>query len=312
MGAQFGEAEDWGIGVVAATEADEAVDEFATGESGLDKEIYRESVANLLLGLYDQKYSDAKTELRDTVKAIAETKVSIRNVGDFLQDPRCKSSAFVRGQIDRLNKEIEIITKQIQELRSDTQEPETSNSKLQLEHQRIQADIARQRKDCDNLERDIKQLENEIEDSEYFIDALNNRVEAVNKSIATRDYFDSLHLDFCPECLTPISHEVEEGHCPLCKSEIDNTKGKTHAMRIKLELEFQIRESKALKEENQQALAEKKSQLRRMKRQLTAIQKHYDLAVGNVRSLYEERIDKLLQDKGFKEGEILQYQTLLE
>ena len=35
MGSQFGEAEDFGVGMVAA-QADEAVDEFATGESGLD------------------------------------------------------------------------------------------------------------------------------------------------------------------------------------------------------------------------------------------------------------------------------------
>ena len=34
--------------------------------------------------------------------------------------------------------------------------------------------------------------------------------------------------------------------------------------------------------------------------------------MANVRSTHEERIDKLLQDKGFKEGEILQYRTLLE
>ena len=49
-----------------------------------------------------------------------------------------------------------------------------------------------------------------------------------------------------------------------------------------------------------------------MKRQLTASQRHYDDAVNYVRSTHEEQIDKLLQDKGFKEGEILQYRTLLE
>lgn len=276
-----------------------------------DKEIYRESVANLLLGLYDQKYSDAKSELRDTLKAIAETKVSIRNVGEFLQDPRCKSSAFIRGQIDQLNEDMTRITKQIKELR----QPEAQKaltSKQKLEYQRILEDIAKQRRDCDTLEHEIKQLENEIGDAEYFIAALNKRKNAIDHSITTRDYFDSMHLDFCPECLTPIHHEVEEGHCPLCKSEIDNSKGRSQAMRIKIELDFQIRESMSLKAEDEQALAEKKVQLRRMKRQLTAAQKHYDMAVGNVRSSQEERIDKLLQDKGFKEGEILQFQTLLE
>mgnify|MGYP002624113024 FL=1 len=275
-----------------------------------DKEIYRETVANLLLGLYNQKYSDSKQELRNTVKAITETKVSIKNVGEFLQDARCKSSAFIRATIDRLNDEIAWITEQTQELRH----PETTAtaSKLKLEYQRILDDITKQRKDCDNLEAEIKHLGNEIKDSVFFIETLSKRKEAINRSIATRDYIDSMHLDFCPECLTPIEHEVEEGHCPLCKSPIDNTKGKSQAMRIRLELEFQIRESQSLKEENEQALEEKKAQLRRMKRQLSAAQKHYDYAVGNVRSSQEERIDKLLQDKGFKEGEILQYQTMLE
>ena len=280
-----------------------------------DKEIYRETVANLLLGLYDQRYSEAKQELRNTQKAIAETKVSIKNVGEFLQDPRCKSSAFIRGTIDDLNNEIALITKQIQELRNPEPKPEPEPvlyPKLKLEYKRILEDITKQRKDCDKLEAEIKHLENEIEDSDFFIEALNKRKAAIERSIATRDYFDSMHLDFCPECLTPIDHEVEEGHCPLCKSPIDNTKGKSQAMRIRLELEFQIRESLSLKEENEQVLKEKKALLRRMRSRLTAAQKHYDDAVGFVRSSQEERIDKLLQDKGFKEGEILQYQTMLE
>ena len=183
---------------------------------------------------------------------------------------------------------------------------------MKLEYQRILEDITKQRKECDVLEREVKELENEIEDSGYFIDALNKRLDAMDKSIATRDYFDSLHLDFCPECLTRIEPQVEEGHCPLCKSPIDNSKGKTQAIRIRLELQHQVSESLALKEENEHLLEEKKAQLRRMKRQLTASQRHYDDSVNYVRSTHEERIDKLLQDKGFMEGEILQYRTLLE
>ena len=277
-----------------------------------DKEIYRETVANLLLGLYDQQYSQAKQDLQATIKDLSEIKVSIRNVGDFLQDPRTKSSAFIRGQIDRLNNEIERLTQEVQNLRNEDSEIDPLKSKIKLEYQRLQEDIIRKRRDCDELEREVKQLENEIEDSNYFIDALNRRIEAVNHSITTRDYFDSLHLEFCPECLTRLDREVEEGHCPLCKSPIDSSKGKSQALRIRLELEFQVRESVALREENERLLDEKKAHLRRMKRQLTSAQRHYDEAVNYVRSTHEERIDKLLQDKGFKEGEILQYLSLLE
>lgn len=333
-----------------------------------DKEIYRETVANLLLGLYDQKYSDAKQELQNVVKSIAEVKVSIKNVSEFLKGMNVKSSAYIRQEIESRNDEIARISAQIQELRGglfgaykrlnrdkqdnteiawverpkingalavdDNISPEVEEflkkkyeelakqlveckayryyPKVKLEYQRIQEDITKQRKESDVLEREVKELEHEIEDTGYFIEALNRRLDALNKSIATRDYFDSLHLDFCPECLTRIDHEAEEGHCPLCKSPIDNTKGKSQAMRIRLEIQFQLRESKALKEESEHQLEEKKAQLRRIKRQLTASQRHYDDAVNYVRSTHEEQIDKLLQDKGFKEGEILQYRTLLE
>lgn len=277
-----------------------------------DKEIYRETVANLLLGLYDQKYSDAKQELQNVVKSIAEVKVSIKNVSEFLKGMNVKSSAYIRQEIESRNDEIAWISAQIQALRGDESQDEKREPKVKLEYQRIQEDITKQRKVSDVLEREVKELEHEIEDTGYFIEALNRRLDALNKSIATRDYFDSLHLDFCPECLTRIDHEAEEGHCPLCKSPIDNTKGKSQAMRIRLEIQFQLRESKALKEESEHQLEEKKAQLRRIKRQLTASQRHYDDAVNYVRSTHEEQIDKLLQDKGFKEGEILQYRTLLE
>ena len=278
-----------------------------------DKEIYRETVANLLLGLYDQKYSDAKLELQKVVKAIAEVKVSIKNVSEFLKGMNVKSSAYIRQEIENRNDEIARISAQIQELRGEPFEPlYPTYPQVKLEYQRILEDITKQRKECDVLEREVKELENEIEDSGYFIDALNKRLDAMDKSIATRDYFDSLHLDFCPECLTRIEPQVEEGHCPLCKSPIDNSKGKSQAIRIRLELQHQVSESLALKEENEHLLEEKKAQLRRMKRQLTASQRHYDDSVNYVRSTHEERIDKLLQDKGFMEGEILQYRTLLE
>ena len=277
-----------------------------------DKEIYRETVANLLLGLYDQKYSDAKQELQNVVKSIAEVKVSIKNVSEFLKGMDVKSSAYIRQEIESRNDEIAWISAQIQALRGVESQDEKREPKVKLEYQRIQEDITKQRKVSDVLEREVKELEHEIEDTGYFIEALNRRLDALNKSIATRDYFDSLHLDFCPECLTRIDHEAEEGHCPLCKSPIDNTKGKSQAMRIRLEIQFQLRESKALKEESEHLLEEKKAKLRRIKRQLTASQRHYDDAVNYVRSTHEEQIDKLLQDKGFKEGEILQYRTLQE
>jgi hypothetical protein len=119
-------------------------------------------------------------------------------------------------------------------------------------------------------------------------------------------------LDFCPECLTRLDAPVEEGHCPLCKSPIDNSRGKTQATRIRLELDFQIRQAASVLKRNESELEEKKSKLRSMSLKLNSAQKQYDAAVSHVRSTQEEYIDELIQTKGYKEGEIAQFSTLLE
>ena len=57
-------------------------------------------------------------------------------------------------------------------------------------------------------ENEIARLKADIQDSNYFIRALQQKIEAVDRSIATREYFDKLHLEYCPECLIPIDTHV--------------------------------------------------------------------------------------------------------
>ena len=189
---------------------------------------------------------------------------------------------------------------------------EHGNLKPQYEYQRLQEQIASYRKDCVELETEIQQLKAEQKDNQYFISALQGKIEALDRSIATRDYFDSLHLEYCPECLTKIDDNVDEGHCRLCKSPVDNSKGKTQAIRIRLELDFQIRESRLLMQANENLFLEKEALLKTKQQLLATAQQQYDNAVKNVRSSQDEQIDQLIQEIGYKEGDINQYRTMLE
>lgn len=279
-----------------------------------DKEITRETVANLLLGVYDQNYSQSKIDLIATQRKIDELKQSIRITGDFLRDKRTKSSQFIRDEIAQLDHEIEICSEQVKAFRElDTNSQlESLSPKQKLEYQRMKDDIASRRRECGKLETIIFQFEEEIKDSRFFITSLKKNIEDIKHSIAAREFFDTQHLELCPECLTRLDNHVEDGHCPLCKSPIDNSRGRSQAVRIQLELEHQISESEQLLKSNVEKLDEKKAQLRRMRRQLTAAQRHYDDAINFVRSSYEERIDELLRRKGYNEGLMSQFQTLLE
>lgn len=277
-----------------------------------DDPLTRETVAELLMGLYDEELSAAKLDKIETERRIAETKREIKITGSFFTDPKTKSSKFIRERIDSIAKEISEITSQIIKLRMGQTNALVSKNKFKLEYERLLDEITRLRNEEASLKADVQRLEAEIQDSVYFIEILNKKHEDIERSIETREYFDSLPLEYCPECLTKISDDVPKGHCRLCKSPIDNSRGINQAKRIKLEIDFQIRESQRLLQDNKNTLQEKKRALTLKRRELNTAQKFYNNAVRNVRSTQEEEIDKLIQDKGFKEGEIRQYQTMLE
>lgn len=273
-----------------------------------DQTFTRETVAELLMGLYDEKLSDDKLDKIKLEDKIAELKQSIKITRQFLDDPVKQSPGFLLAQIDQLKKEMGGISEEVRKLR----EGETQREVQKLEYERMQGQVAELREQYQQVNDDIERLKADIRDSNYFIHALQKKIEAVDRSIATREYFDKLHLEYCPECLTKIEDNVEEGRCRLCKSPIDNSKGKSQAMRIKLELQFQIRESQKLLECDNDQLKERTAQSVILSRDLKAAQEKYDYAVRNVRSSQDERIDELIQTKGYKEGEIAQFNTLLE
>lgn len=273
-----------------------------------DQTFTRETVAELLMGLYDEKLSDDKLDKIKLEDKIAELKQSIKITRQFLDDPVKQSPGFLLAQIDQLKKEMDVISEEVRKLR----EGEAQREVQKLEYERMQGQVAELREQYQQVNDDIERLKADIRDSNYFIHALQKKIEAVDRSIATREYFDKLHLEYCPECLTKIEDNVEEGRCRLCKSPIDNSKGKSQAMRIKLELQFQIRESQKLLECDNDQLKERTAQSAILSRDLKAAQEKYDYAVRNVRSSQDERIDELIQTKGYKEGEIAQFNTLLE
>lgn len=273
-----------------------------------DRDLMREAVSNLLMGLYDESLSRAKLDKEALIKEIEEVTRAKKVAEEILVHPKTQSTLFLRSQIEKLNNEIADITAYVKRLR----DGENASALKSREHQRLQDNITRQRKDCDTLEAKVLKIKNDIQDTTYFIDALKRKRDAVDHSINTRDYFDSHHLDFCPECLTRLDATIEEGYCPLCKSPIDNSRGKTQATRIRLELDFQIRQAESVQKSNVRELDEKKAQLRSTKLKLSTLQKQYDATVSNVRSTQEEKIDELIQTKGYKEGEIAQFNTLLE
>ncbi len=277
-----------------------------------DKELTRETVARLLMGLYDEELSQAKLEKEEVERDIELVIRKKKVAAELLEDPKTMSSQFLKEMIRGIEDEVVRIGDRVKELREHRpDEQERDTKQVSFEFRRCQEEISSLRKEAGRIETLVNHLKAEIVDSAYFIDALRKKREAVQHSIATREYFDALDLKLCPVCLSELSPK-EPGHCPVCDAPVDSSKGENQVLRIQLELDHQISESEALLKANKVELDNLKDKLRTKKRQLTAAQRQFDDSVRNVRSSRDEEIDHLLQTKGYKEAEANQYRTLLE
>lgn len=276
-----------------------------------DTNIARETVSDLLLGVYNQELYDKKKRSVVVEKEYENIKKEIKITAGFFSDSLSLNPTHLLTAIENKQAEIYAIEEKIIELK-DKKKEVLYNKKTQLEFQILNDESINQRKKINALEDQIKFLNYEIEDSELFIETLVNKIKALKNSIATRDFLGSFPLEYCPECLTSLNKSTIESSCKLCKESIDESFGVIQARKMEQEISFQINESNQLLEINKNKLLKLSSVYNSELIKLHQIQTQVNSALNDVKSIRDENIDKLYTDKGFIEGEIIQLRTLLE
>lgn len=276
-----------------------------------DSQLIRETTADLLLGVYNEELYANKKRLIEAEKELGDLKTEIRTTGQFFSDPIYLKPENIVTAIENREKEISQIQEEIILIRNEGKEVKyEEDSKLKF--QQLNTNSISQRKTITKLEEQIAVLNNEIEDSVYFISTLEKKIKALKNSIQTREFLGNLPLEYCPECLTLIKPSGDETKCKLCKESIDESFGVVQARRMELEIGFQISESRKILELNKREVLELDAKYISESGKLEDIQKQVNAALVDVKSFKEETIDSLNSKKGFIEGEILQYRTMLE
>lgn len=276
-----------------------------------DSQLTRETISDLLLGVYNEELYENKKRLTIAEKDFENVKNEIKAVKSFFSDPLTTSPSHIKVIIENKEKEISDIQDEIIAFRKVKQEKNNTNT-LKFNFQELNEKAIKQRELVLSLEDEIDYLENEIQDTVFFIETLNNKIKALKNSIKTRDFLGSLPLEYCPECLTKIASRHDTSRCKLCKEDIDKSYGVVQARRMEQEISFQINESSKLIEINKDRLLKLQAKYQAELLNLQVIQNQVDLALKDVKSSNEEVIDKLNVSKGFIEGEILQFKSLLE
>lgn len=276
-----------------------------------DSQITRETVSDLLLGVYNQNLYDSKRRLDVAQKELDNTKSEIKITKQFFSDDFALNTEHLKTTIENKQKEIFQIEERILQIRNKKIEIEY-NEKSKLEFQTLSEQSIVQREKVLSIEETIENLNFEIEDSTYFIETLNEKVRALKNSIQTRSFLGTFPLEYCPECLTKINEVENHSTCKLCKETIDGGFGIVQARRMEQEISFQINESTILLERNKRLLMEVSTKYDSELIRLRQLQNQVNTSLKDVKSFNEEELDKLYTAKGFIDGEILQFRTLLE
>ena len=273
-----------------------------------DSQTTRETVADLLFGVFDEQLYQAKLRQKQLIADIAAAKSDIRSIEASLPHGK-PSTQYIQSVIDQKEQEIAQLASDITAMRSGQMQVQ-SKTKPQIEEQRKQIETLA--KEYEKTDDRIALLSREVADSRLFVTELERKISALGHSISTRQVLGNLRLAYCPECLTPLSDDIPENICRLCKSPIDNQSGVTQAKRIMMTLSFQKKETEEVIKRDEEELTRRKSEHRRLGTQLRQARRVFDQLLADVRSTSDERLEDLIYHKGLVQGEILQYQTLLE
>ncbi len=275
-----------------------------------DSSLTRETVSDLLLGVYNQELYGKKQRKIEVEKELDNVASEIRVIKKFIPNPLNLIPANILTNIHNKESELSEIEESIIALR-DKNKAIKYTAKTKLEFEELNSQAIFQRKVIKELENLTRIFQLEVEDTDYFILALEHKHLAIKKSILTRDFLGKLPLENCPECLS-VLEPVDIGTCKLCKKPVDESYGITQARKIEQEISFQVKESKKIIETKKREVMELKAKYESEQIKLHQIQTKVNQALADVKPLRDEKIDKLYVDKGFVEGEIIQLRTLLE
>ncbi|KAA2241516.1 AAA family ATPase [Chitinophaga agrisoli] len=276
-----------------------------------DTTLNRETVSDLLLGVYNQDLYDSKQRLVEASNELDDVKKEIKIIRQFIPKDHDLIPENLKTRIENKEAEISEIEEQLLELNQQNKAVRfTKQTKLEFE--KLNEEAIEQRSLVKKLETDIRALRYEIEDSAFFIKTLETKSRSVKNSILARDFLGEFPLAYCPECLSEIKKTDDDTKCKLCKEVIDSSFGVTQARKIEQELSFQIKESKALLITRNRQLDEMKGLYESEKVKLYNLQARVNAALKDVKSVRDEKIDALYIEKGFAEGAIIQLRTLLE
>jgi hypothetical protein len=273
-----------------------ALDSLMKNED-FDSPLIRSSIGNLLLGTYDDNLLKHQMELRRKEKDYNEIKKQVTAIEDvfknspfeFDKEPIVTS---IKEKKEQLNNVINTLITPL-ELGDNAKASDTKKELHSLSH-----NLINYKKQYDQILSRINKSKVDSIDSMQFIDVLKSKLIAIDESLKSREILGNFTIQYCPVCLEKLDGDFLENQCRLCKKTIKEDTSSSKLLKMKLEVEMQIKESSTILDEKQHFNIETDKELKEIERKLKDAQNNYDIFINKTRSSNENKFDKLLEQKG--------------
>lgn len=264
-----------------------------------DSSITRQTIADLLFGVYDDTLYSAKIELRESIKDREVKKKQFEGIEQIFKSSENETNVeTIKALIEENNLQVESIDNYLSKLSNNEASEEKESEEKELKVVTIKTNLLATRNSLSLLQSNINNYEFELLDSQDFLRSLEKRAAALSDSLLTRETFDDLTMKHCPNCLSPLEPAIDENHCELCKQQLPEDKGSSQIKRMQQEIDNQIRESKKLYLDKEHKLLELKSSYPTLEQKVRALQADLNEALSTTRTERNQEFDDLLIKKG--------------
>lgn len=263
----------------------------------------RLAISEMLLGIYDDTLYNDRLKLRKAKKDYDDKKREFDNLNKlYSQSGNATTIEALNKEVEKLKSDIEKTIAEIAKTKEAARLRITKNTASKVE--KLQKELMPLKQNLRELTTDVYHLDLDIIDSKNFIDTLKKRVIDLDNSILTKKILGELTLTNCPQCLNPLENHVPEGHCFLCKQPLSVDEERTHAKRLKQEIELQIKESENLLIGKERKLIDLRGGIPELKEKINLLQKELDIAISESQSTRDDKIDELFVLKGGQEKQL--------
>ena len=275
-----------------------------------DDAITRQTVGDLLLGAFNEKYYAAKlnlkafeAEIKDVISRITTlTRTHGRDGHPLTEDWLSQEQLRLKDDLEKLNEQIEEIEEQIFSTQFEDRLSLNDQKQTYAKVQQLQMEIGAIREELDFVEL-------ETADSEEFIVSLSRKLDALHESKLVVHELNALAFEFCPACFAPVEGTEVEGACSLCKQASDHKQVKERALRLINEYARQRQSSLDLQVARQRKISDLKAKLTATTELWEQAGRHYTVSLRSPTTELRTNLRSLNREVGYAQRELEELAT---